>query len=39
MIKWEDYLRNVGRSFIGLLQDREITGAGMPMRDFDATIK
>ncbi|KAG4072469.1 hypothetical protein HA402_004401 [Bradysia odoriphaga] len=38
LIKWEDYLRNVAQKFISILQEREITGNGMPMRDFNATI-
>lgn len=39
MIQWEDYLRNVGKRFIGLLEERSITGQGMPLRDFVGTIK
>lgn len=39
MIKWENYLRNVGQKFVSILQEREITGNGMPLRSFNATIK
>lgn len=39
VIQWEDYLRTVGKRFIDILQEREITGNGMPLREFDASIK
>lgn len=39
VINWEDYLRNVGKRFIGILQEREITGNGMPLQEFESTIK
>ncbi len=39
VISWQDYLRNVAQKFISILQEREITGAGMPLNSFDATMK
>ncbi|KAJ6649861.1 hypothetical protein Bhyg_05102 [Pseudolycoriella hygida] len=38
LIAWEDYLQNVAKTFIKSLEEREITGSGMPLRDFNATI-
>lgn len=39
VINWEDYLRNVVKRFISILQEREITGNGMPLKEFEGSIK
>jgi len=38
LIEWQDYLRNAAHKFITLLEQREITGNGMPMGSFNAAI-
>lgn len=39
MTKWRDYVDNVVRKFVSIIQEREITGNAMPLREFNASIE
>lgn len=39
MINWKEYVDNIGRHVIQLLETKQITGEGMPLWDFDNSIK